>query len=160
MYKCSRIFLVFISDYNRYRERLHRLWPVFISPSLREVKGGHSLQSANHGLRICMNAAALCRAVPWAKYRPTFTSHNDRSTLTGHGLLGSLHRKLSENSKNISEDKTGKWKELLSWFYKFFIRWQQKQLSSTFLFPNLVKIWGISNQLTVKYIFGAVQLCI
>ena len=60
-------------------------------------------------------------ASPWAKYRPTFTSHNDRSTLTGHGLLASLHRKLSENSKNISEDKKGKWIELLSWFYKFFI---------------------------------------
>ena len=119
--KCSGIFLVFISDYNWHRERLHRLWPVFISPSLREVKGGHSLQSANHGLRICMNAAALCRAAPWAKYRPTFTSHNDRSTLTGHGLLASLHRKLSENSKNISDYKKGKWIELLSWFYKFFI---------------------------------------
>ena len=158
--KCSGIFLVFISDYNRHRERLHRLWPVFISPSLREVKGGHSLQSANHGLRICMNAAALRRAAPpWAKYRPTFTSHNDRSTLTGHGLLASLHRKLSENSKNISDYKKGKWIELLSWFYKFFIKWQQNQQLWTFLLPNLVKIWGISHQLTVKYIFRAVQWC-
>ena len=150
--KCSGIFLVFISDYNWHRERLHRLWPVFISPSLREVKGGHSLQSANHGLRICMNAAALRRAAPpWAKYRPTFTSHNDRSTLTGHGLLASLHRKLSENSKNISEDKKGKWIELLSWFYKFFIKWQQNQQLWTFLLPNLVKIWGIINWLKRTY---------
>ena len=76
------IFIVFISDYNRHRERLHRLWPVFISPSLREVKGGHSLQSANHGLRICMNAAALRRAVRAVMRHEPSTGQLLRVTMT------------------------------------------------------------------------------